>query len=230
MKKRFIPQPQVWKFKGVIPVIHPTAYVHPSAVIIGDVHVGERCYIGPCVVLRGDNGPIRILEGANIQDGCVVHGAPGNLTLIEKFGHIGHGAVLHGCQIGENAFVGINSVVMDQAVIGQNAWVAAMSFVREKFEVPAGMLAMGAPAKVIKELTEKQLSGKNKSTAGYLELAAQAEGDSELVSPLAYVTGIPESAIPPKRIQAFSLSVKRSWHRMRQGRKSSTSHREHETL
>lgn len=219
MKKPKLTHPRVWKFKGLTPVVHPNAYVHPSAVLIGDVHIGARCYIGPCVVLRGDNGPIRILEGANVQDGCVVHGAPGNLTLIDKQGHIGHGAVLHGCQIGENAFVGINSVVMDNAIVGQHSWVAAMSFVRENFEVPPGMLAMGSPAKIIKELTEKQLMGKRKSTAGYLQLAQEAEAQSQLVLPLSAVdpAGHGQIIVPSTRMSAFSMGVKRSWRRIRHG-------------
>lgn len=223
---------RVWKYKGVTPVVHPTAYVHPSAVLIGDVHVGARCYIGPCVVLRGDNGPIRILEGANIQDGCVVHGAPGNLTMIERFGHIGHGAVLHGCHIAENAFVGINSVVMDRAVVGKDSWVAAMSFVREEFDVPPGMLAMGAPAKVIKPLTEKQLAGKAKSTAGYLALSEHAAIESQLVAPL--TRSLTPSSVSshqgaPQRMRALSLRMRRSWRKMRRRTHSSIKPSNHPT-
>ncbi len=185
--KKLVNSLRVWRFRGVTPVVHPSAYVHPSAVLIGDVHIGAGCYIGPGAVLRADNGPIRIHEDANVQDGCIVHGAPGGTTIVERNGHIGHGAVLHGCHIGENAFVGINSVVMDRAIIGRNSWVAAMSFVREGTDIPAGMLAMGAPAKVAKELTERQLQGKVGSTAGYVELALQAEAHSELVAPLKMV-------------------------------------------
>lgn len=220
MKKiaKFVSSLRVWKFKGVTPVVHASAYVHPSAVLIGDVHVGANCYIGPCAVLRGDNGPIRLLEGVNVQDGCVVHGAPGSLALIERHGHIGHGAVLHGCRIGPNAFVGINSVVMDHAVVGENAWVAAMSFVREGFEVPANMLAAGTPAQVIKPLTQRQLEGKRRSTAGYLELAQSAEALTELTLPLRAhePAPLPRAKLPRGRRQALLIKVKRTWRLARQ--------------
>jgi len=176
-----IPAPKVWRFRGHTPEVHRRAYVHPSAVLIGDVHIGERCYVGPGVVLRGDNGPIHVLDGSNLQDGVVVHSAPGNITLLERHSHIGHGAILHGCRIGEHAFVGVNSVVMDRAQIGADAWVAAMSYVREGFELPARMLAVGSPARVAKELKPEQIAAKRRSTQGYLDLAETAQEQSALV-------------------------------------------------
>jgi phenylacetic acid degradation protein len=180
-KNGTIPAPMVWRFRGHTPEVHRRAYVHPSAVLIGEVHIGERCYIGPGVVLRGDNGAIHILEGCNLQDGVVVHSAPRNITLLERHSHIGHGAILHGCHIGEHAFVGVNSVVMDRAQIGSDAWVAAMSYVREGFELPAGMLAVGSPARVAKELKPEQIAAKRRSTQGYLDLAEMAHEQSALV-------------------------------------------------
>ena len=89
----------VYEINGVRPVVHPTAYVHPTAVLIGDVIVGPRCYIAPLASLRGDFGRLILEEGANLQDTCVMHGFPGADTVVEKDGHIGHGAVLHGCRI-----------------------------------------------------------------------------------------------------------------------------------
>ena len=155
-------------------MVHPTAYVHPSAILIGNVYVGENCYIGPTAVLRGDNGCIRLHQGVNLQDGCVVHGAPGIDTTIEEDGHIGHGAVLHGCKIEKNAFVGMNSVVMDHAVVGEDAWVAAMCFVKERQQIPPRMLAAGTPAKILRELTDEQLASKRRSTAGYHKLVMKS--------------------------------------------------------
>ena len=119
-----------------------------SAVLIGDVIVGPRCYIGPLAAIRGDFGRLILEEGANLQDTCVMHGFPGCDTVVEDDGHIGHGAVLHGCRIGRNALVGMNAVVMDNAVIGAESIVAAMSFVKAGMIVPPRSMVVGTPAKV----------------------------------------------------------------------------------
>ena len=119
-----------FEFEGIRPVVDPTAFVHPTAVLIGDVIIGPGCLVGPCAVLRGDIGRLIMKAGSNLQDTCVVHCFPGCDTVIEEEGHVGHGAVLHGCQIGRNALVGMNAVIMDEAIIGENSFVAAMSFVK----------------------------------------------------------------------------------------------------
>ena len=165
---------KVYEINGVTPVVHPTAYVHPSAVLIGDVIVGPRCYIGPLASLRGDFGRLILEEGANLQDTCVMHGFPGTDTVVEQDGHIGHGAVLHGCRIGRNALVGMNSVVMDNAVIGAESIVAAMSFVKAGMEVPARSLVVGSPAKVARPLSDDEIQWKSAGTAQYQELAVRS--------------------------------------------------------
>jgi len=165
---------KVYEINGITPVVHPTAYVHPSAVLIGDVIVGPRCYIGPLASLRGDFGRLILEEGANLQDTCVMHGFPGADTVVEQDGHIGHGAVLHGCRIGRNALVGMNSVVMDNAVIGADSIVAAMSFVRAGMEVPPRSLVVGSPAKVARELRDDEIQWKSAGTAQYQELAVRS--------------------------------------------------------
>ncbi|MBY0558141.1 MAG: phenylacetic acid degradation protein PaaY [Burkholderiaceae bacterium] len=165
---------KVYEINGITPVVHPTAYVHPSAVLIGDVIVGPRCYIGPLASLRGDFGRLILEEGANLQDTCVMHGFPGADTVVEQDGHIGHGAVLHGCRIGRNALVGMNSVVMDNAVIGAESIVAAMSFVRAGMEVPPRSLVVGSPAKVARELRDDEIQWKSAGTAQYQELAVRS--------------------------------------------------------
>ena len=106
---------KVYAIDGVTPVVHPTAFVHPTAVLIGDVIIGPRCYVGPGACLRGDFGRLIMEEGSNLQDTCVVHGFPGSDTVIEVDGHIGHGAVIHGARVGRNALIGMNAVVMDGA-------------------------------------------------------------------------------------------------------------------
>ncbi|MET0264822.1 MAG: phenylacetic acid degradation protein PaaY [Duganella sp.] len=165
---------KVYQINGVTPVVHPSAYVHPSAVLIGDVIVGPRCYIGPLAALRGDFGRLVIEEGANLQDTCVMHGFPGADTVVERDGHIGHGAVLHGCRIGRNALVGMNSVVMDNAVIGEDSIVAAMSFVRAAMEVPPRSLVVGSPAKVLRALRDDEIAWKTGGTIQYQELTVRA--------------------------------------------------------
>ena len=128
---------QVYAIDGMIPVIDPTAFVHPAAILIGDVIVGPRCYVGPAASLRGDFGRLELRAGANLQDTCVMHGFPNTDTVVEEDGHIGHGAVLHGCRIGTNALIGMNAVIMDGAEIGAECIVAAMTFVRANTEGPA---------------------------------------------------------------------------------------------
>jgi len=165
---------KVYEINGVTPVVHPTAYVHPSAVLIGDVIVGPRCYVGPLAALRGDFGRLILEEGANLQDTCVMHGFPGADTVVGVDGHIGHGAVLHGCRIGRNALVGMNSVVMDNAVIGAESIVAAMSFVRAGMEVPERSLVVGTPAKVVRPLRDDEIAWKTSGTCQYHELAVRS--------------------------------------------------------
>lgn len=164
----------VYELDGIIPVVHPTAYVHPSAVLIGDVFVGPGCYIGPLAALRGDFGRLLIHEGANIQDTCVLHGFPGGDTVVETDGHIGHGAVLHGCHIGRNALIGMNAVVMDGARIGAESIVGAAALVKAHMDVPPRHLVLGAPARVIRELSQKEIDGKRAGTAQYQQLALRS--------------------------------------------------------
>jgi phenylacetic acid degradation protein len=164
----------VYEIDGVRPVVHPTAYVHPSAVLIGDVIVGPRCYVGPLASLRGDFGRLILEEGANIQDTCVMHGFPDGDTVVEIDGHIGHGAVLHGCRIGRNAMVGMNAVVMDQAVVGAESIVAAMSFVKAKMVIAPRSMVMGMPAKVVRSLTDEEVKWKSFGTRQYHELAVRS--------------------------------------------------------
>src|SRR6202140_754714 len=165
---------RVWSINGVTPVVDPTAFVHTSAVLIGDVLVGAGCYIGPAACLRGDFGRIDVRAGANLQDCCVMHGFPGTDTMVEEEGHIGHGAILHGCIVQKNALVGMNAVVNDNAVIGESAMVAAMAFVKAGFVVPPRMLVAGVPAKVVRALTAQELAWKIEGTQSYRELTRRS--------------------------------------------------------
>jgi phenylacetic acid degradation protein len=174
----------VYSIDGVTPVVDPTAYVHPSAVLIGDVIVGPGCYIGPFASLRGDFGGIRVRAGANVQDSCIMHGFPGTDTIVEENGHIGHAAVLHSCVVGRNALVGMNAVVNDNAVIGEWAIVAAMAFVKAGMVVPPRMLVAGTPARVLRELTEQELEWKHTATLSYQELTRRCLTTMKAATPL----------------------------------------------
>jgi phenylacetic acid degradation protein len=165
---------KVYEIDGVRPVVHPTSYVHPTAVLIGDVIVGPRCYIGPLASLRGDFGGLVLEEGANIQDCCVMHGFEGGETVIEVDGHVGHGAVLHGCRVGRNAMVGMNAVVMDGAVVGAESIVAAMSFVKAGMRIPPRSMVMGTPAKVMRELKDEDVEWKSFGTRLYHQLTERS--------------------------------------------------------
>jgi phenylacetic acid degradation protein len=165
---------RVYAIDGIVPVVDPTAFVHPTAVLIGDVIVGPGCYIGPAACLRGDFGRLIIERGANVQDTCVMHGFPGTDTVVEEEGHVGHGAVLHGCRVGRNALIGMNAVVMDNAVIGESAIVAACAFVKAGAEIPPRSLAAGTPAKVIRELSAAEIAWKSDGTRTYQDLARRS--------------------------------------------------------
>ena len=174
----------VYSINGVTPVVDPTAYVHSSAVLIGDVIVGADCYIGPCASLRGDFGRIDVRAGANLQDSCVAHGFPGTDTIVAEDGHIGHGAILHGCVIERNALIGMNAVINDNAVIGESSIVAAMAFVKAKMIVPARVLVAGMPARIVRALTETELTWKIEGTQSYQELTRRSLATMRATAPL----------------------------------------------
>ncbi|HXM82566.1 MAG TPA: phenylacetic acid degradation protein PaaY [Burkholderiales bacterium] len=166
--------PKVYSIDGITPVVHPSAFVHPSAVLIGDVIVGARAYIGPCACLRGDFGRIVVEEGANIQDTCMLHGFPGKDTVVGAEVTVGHGAVLHGCVVGRGALIGMNCVVNDNAEIGEGAVVAALAFVKAEARIPPRALVAGIPARVLRSLTEQELVWKQDNMHLYQQLAVRS--------------------------------------------------------
>ncbi len=173
---------------GVIPVVSPKAYVHPTAVLIGDVIVEEGAYIGPFAALRADFGGIHIHKNANVQDCCIIHGFPNYVTVVEEFGHIGHGAVLHGCRIRKNALIGMNSVILDESDIGENAIIGANSTVKAKAQIPENSLALGSPARVIRALEDKEIAWKRQGTEQYIQLTGRCLSSMQEVEPLPYVS------------------------------------------
>lgn len=179
--------PHVYAIDGIVPVIDPSAYVHPSAVLIGDVIIGPDCYVGPGASLRGDFGRLTLGRGANLQDTCVMHGYPGTDTIIEDDGHVGHGAVLHGCRIGRNALVGMNAVIMDSAVIGESSIVAACAFVKAGMIVPPRSLVAGMPARVLREVSAQESAWKIEGTRTYQALSRRCHASLVEAVPLTAV-------------------------------------------
>jgi phenylacetic acid degradation protein len=161
---------RTYSIDGVVPVIDSTAFVHPDAVIIGDVVVGAGCYVGPGASLRGDFGRIILDQGSNVQDNCTLHSLPGFDLVIGPDGHIGHGAIIHSARIGTNAMVGMNSVIMDHAIIGASSIIAAMSFVKAGAEIPERHMAAGVPARIVRELTDDEIAVKIETTRQYQQL------------------------------------------------------------
>ena len=164
----------IFSFEGLVPVVDPESFVHPTATLIGNVVIGARCYVGAGAVLRGDIGRIVMKPGSNLQDNCVAHSYPEGEVVIDEDGHVGHGAVLHGCTIKRNALVGMNAVVMDGAVIGEDAFVGAGAMVSAGFELPPRTLAAGIPAAVQRALSEEEVLRKARGTRLYQELAARS--------------------------------------------------------
>ena len=177
----------IYSIEDLIPVVDPSAYVHPTAVLIGAVIVGKDCYIGPNAVLRGDFGRIIMHQGSNVQDTCVVHSFPNKDCVIEQDGHIGHGAILHGCHIGRNALVGMNAVIMDDAIIGAESLVGATAFVKSAFQCPPRSLLAGSPATIKRQLSDQEVAWKSNGTLEYQNLSKRCHASLQLVEPLTQV-------------------------------------------
>ncbi len=139
------------------PVIHETCFIAETAVVIGNVVVKERSSLWYNVVVRGDYHSIAIGKNTNIQDGSVVHIADHHPTIIGDYVTVGHGAIIHGCTIGNQVLVGMGAILLNGAVIGDNTMIAAGSLVPEGKAIPSGVLAMGSPAKVVRDLTKAEM-------------------------------------------------------------------------
>ncbi|ATG74582.1 hypothetical protein AN401_12575 [Zobellella denitrificans] len=184
-----------YEIDGLVPVVEEGAYVHPTAVLIGDVIVEQGAYIGPLASLRGDFGRIHVQHHANVQDNCVMHGFPDADTLVRPWGHVGHGAILHGCVVGENALVGMNAVVMDGAEVGENSIVAAHAFVKAEMRIPANVLVAGTPARVMRELRPEEIEWKRQGTQTYIDLVGRCLHSLRPATPL--------KAVEPDRPRLF---------------------------
>lgn len=160
----------VYTFKDYTPVIHESSFIHPQAAITGNVIIGKDCYIGPGAALRGDWGQIIIEDGCNVQENCTIHMFPGVTVLLKEGSHIGHGAIIHGATIGKNCLVGMNAVIMDNADLGDESIVGALTFIKQDEKIPARSLVAGNPGKIIKQVTDEMINWKTEGTRLYQSL------------------------------------------------------------
>lgn len=142
-------------YKGKVPKIHESAFIAPNATVIGDVELGENASVWFGTVLRGDIAPIRIGNNSNIQDLSILHETPGMPLIIEDNVTVGHKVTLHSCTIKKKALIGMDSTILDGAVIGENAFIGAGSLITPGTEIPPNSMAFGRPAKVVRQLTDK---------------------------------------------------------------------------
>jgi phenylacetic acid degradation protein len=162
----------IYSLNGITPVVEDGAFVHPDAILIGDVFVLSGAFVAPMATMRGDFGRLVLGKGANLQEHCCMHGFPGTDTVVEENGHIGHGSILHGCTIKQNALIGMNSTVLDNAIVGENTIIGAGSLVTANTEIAANSLAVGSPAKVIRVLRDDEIKWKSEGTAQYQMLSS----------------------------------------------------------
>lgn len=163
----------IYEFNGYKPVIDSSSFVHKEATIIGNVIIGKKVYIGPGASIRGDWGKITIKDGCNVQDNCTIHIFPGKDVILEENAHIGHGAIVHGANIGKNTLVGMNSVIMDDCNIGDECIIGALCFVKGEMNIPNRKIVVGNPAIIKGEVSDEMISWKTKGTELYQDLPNQ---------------------------------------------------------
>jgi phenylacetic acid degradation protein len=173
-----------YSFKGFIPVVHPSAFIHPMAVVTGNVIIGKNVYVGPGAAIRGDWGGIIIKDGCNIQENCTIHMFPGKTVTLLEGSHIGHGAIIHGANIGRNALIGMNSVLMDEVEVGDECIIGAMTFVSAKTILPARSLVIGNPGKIINKVSDEMITWKTKGTSLYQMLPRECHESLIACDPL----------------------------------------------
>ncbi len=173
-----------YEFKGVKPVVAKSSFVHPLAAVTGNVVIGENVYIGPGAAIRGDFGKIIISDGCNVQENCTIHMFPGATVYLQENAHIGHGAVVHGANIGANCLIGMNAVILDDVELGEESIVSALTLVKAGEKIPKRSLVVGNPGKVIRKVSEEMLSWKTEGTAIYQQLVREVQHSFKECKPL----------------------------------------------
>ena len=158
----------IFHFQDVSPAVDDSAFLAEGAILVGEVCVSAEVSIWFNAVLRGDEEPIRIGRGSNIQDGAVLHTDPGCPCTVGEYVTVGHNAILHGCLVDRGATIGMGATVLNQARVGEESLVAANALVLEGMEIPPRTLAAGVPARVRRELTEEEIANFRRNTDGYI--------------------------------------------------------------
>jgi len=174
----------IYEFNGFIPVVDESSFVHPQACVTGNVIIGKNVYIGPGAAIRGDWGEIIIEDGCNVQENCTIHMFPGKSTILRASAHIGHGAIIHGAEIGRNVMVGMNSVIMDEVVIGDECIIGALTFVKAGENFPSRSLIVGNPARVIRLVSDEMIAWKTEGTKLYQQLPSDCHQTLKPCEPL----------------------------------------------
>ena len=174
----------VYEFKGFIPVVHESSFIHPQAAVTGNVIIGKNVYVGPGAAIRGDWGEIIIEDGCNVQENCTIHMFPGKTMVLKAGAHIGHGAIIHGANIGANSLIGMNAVIMDDVTVGDECIVGALSFIKAGTQIPNRKMVVGNPAEIIKEVSDEMIDWKTKGTALYQQLPKECYDTLKAVEPL----------------------------------------------
>jgi phenylacetic acid degradation protein len=160
----------IYEFEGKRPKIGGTSFVHPNAILIGGVTIGENCYIGPGAVLRGDFGYIEIGDGSNIQENCVIHTFPGETARLGADSHVGHAAIVHGSKIANNVLVGMGAILHEGVEIGENCVIGSGCVITDNRQIPAGKLVVGVPGKIIGDVSPEMQKAKIMGTKIYQTL------------------------------------------------------------
>jgi carbonic anhydrase/acetyltransferase-like protein (isoleucine patch superfamily) len=201
----------IYAFEDFVPVVHETAYVHPQAVVTGNVTIGADVYVGPGAAIRGDWGGVEIADGCNVQENCTVHMFPGVTVVLEEGAHVGHGAVIHGARLGRNCLVGMNAVVMDRATVGAGSIVGALAFVPADMQIPERSLVVGNPARIVKQVSDAMLAWKTEGTALYQALPGRLRAGLRTAEPLRALTDEQRAA------RARMAAEYRTWNETRGG-------------
>lgn len=174
----------IFEFDGFKPVIDESSFIHPQANVTGNVIIGKKVYVGPGAAIRGDWGKVIIEDGCNVQENCVIHMFPGTTVVLKAGAHLGHGCIIHGATIGENSLIGMNAVIMDDAQIGKECIVGALSFVPAKTIVEKRKLIAGNPAKEIRNVSDKMIKWKTEGTKLYQQLPKDCKDSLKACKPL----------------------------------------------
>jgi carbonic anhydrase/acetyltransferase-like protein (isoleucine patch superfamily) len=174
----------IYEFNGYRPVIHETAFIHPQAAVTGNVIIGKDVYVGPGAAIRGDWGEIVIEDGCNVQENCTIHMFPGVTVYLRRGAHIGHGAIIHGAEVGENSLVGMNAVLMDNVKIGKECIIGALAFVPADTVIPERKVVVGNPAKIVKDVSDEMIAWKTEGTKLYQQLPAECYATLKPCEPL----------------------------------------------